>query len=644
VENIDNNKIHGKEKNYRRSIAEMNWVERVHFVPRFTGYSLTSMAILIGLTLCTMLMESAGIATVLPLIEILQRGESMVSLAESSMMFRYVFFVFQFVGLDMTIGTLIIVAAGIISIRQAFHYMNLLVQAHFTSRAIEKISTETYRALVGSNVAYSETLRSGTIINALFTEAKRAATLAAAIITMASGFVKILVLMALLACVSWEATLIAVIALAVVAGAISWRYLSGSRDAGRVVNKKQDSLTRHTSDRLGLIRLIKAQGTERSEASAFAEENKTLRDGRVAVARHAAGAKVTIESVAGLGALALLYIAVNGLQLDLAVLAIFLIITFRLLPVVQEIALGRQSIAACTDSLLYIDRIRLKAEMAEEDFQNGGDFPGLRREIRFENVSFSYPPSDSTSRSVVALRDVNLAIPAGKTTALLGPSGAGKSTLIDLIPRLREPTSGGLYFDDMPVENIRLANLRSAIAIVSQDALIIDGTVVGNLRYGHPEASRMDVEAAARAAFADGFIRALPKGYDTIVGERGVLLSGGQKQRLALARALLVDVPVLLLDEPTSALDSESETAVQRALATLQQDAHTTIVIIAHRLSTVRHADYIVVLDEGRVIGTGTHEALLAKAPWYRRVVELQTGERIAAVAPDVGKREAARE
>jgi ABC-type multidrug transport system fused ATPase/permease subunit len=258
----------------------------------------------------------------------------------------------------------------------------------------------------------------------------------------------------------------------------------------------------------------------------------------------------------------------------------------------------------------------------------------LERGILFDSVSFEYRGRGEMEQPVPALRDVTLAIPAGRTTALLGPSGAGKSTLMDLIPRLRIPTAGRILFDDVPVEEIRLDALRRNVAFVSQDALMLDGTIEDNLRYGHPDADKETVVAAAKDAFAHDFILRLALGYDTMVGERGVLLSGGQKQRLALARALVGRASILLLDEPTSALDAESEQAVQQALARLQASHAVTIVIIAHRLSTVRHADHIVVLEDGRLLGSGTHDELMASAPWYRRIVRLQLGESAEGPAP----------
>ena len=237
-------------------------------------------------------------------------------------------------------------------------------------------------------------------------------------------------------------------------------------------------------------------------------------------------------------------------------------------------------------------------------------------EVRFIDVRFGYQPD------AVALDGISLTVPAGSTVALVGPSGAGKSTVLNLIPRFYDVDAGTIAIDGQEIGGVTLASLRGAIGLVSQEVSLFDDTVRANIAYGRFDASPAEIEAAAGAAGADGFIRELPQGYDTLVGEHGVRLSGGQRQRLAIARAMLKDAPILLLDEATSALDSETERQVQAALRRLMRGR--TTVVIAHRLSTIIGADLICVMDRGRIVETGRHAQLLARNGLYARLYQTQ--------------------
>ncbi|MDH5206430.1 MAG: ABC subfamily B transporter ATP-binding protein, partial [Hylemonella sp.] len=238
--------------------------------------------------------------------------------------------------------------------------------------------------------------------------------------------------------------------------------------------------------------------------------------------------------------------------------------------------------------------------------------------LRFEQLRFHYPSRPAQA----ALADFTLAIEAGETVALVGASGAGKSTVFQLLLRFYDPSAGAILLDGVPLRELSLHALRSRIGLVPQDAVIFSSSALENIRYGRPEASDEEVQAAARAAFADEFIRQLPEGYDTFLGERGVRLSGGQRQRIAIARAILKNPPLLLLDEATSALDAGSERMVQAALDSAMRDR--TTLVIAHRLATVQKADRIIVLDHGRIVEQGTHDALVAANGTYARLAALQ--------------------
>ncbi len=282
---------------------------------------------------------------------------------------------------------------------------------------------------------------------------------------------------------------------------------------------------------------------------------------------------------------------------------------------VSEVLGTLQTVAGATERLTEI----LDTEAVIRDPENPVDLPAQPLgTVSFDHVNFAYDPSAPE----LVLTDLSFTLAKGETVALVGPSGSGKSTTLSLLQRFYDVSSGSISVDGVDVRQVRLEDLRKRFAYVEQEPTIFAGTIADNIRFGKPDAGMDEVIAAAKAALVDGFVADLPRGYETLVGERGVMLSGGQKQRLAIARAILKNAPILLLDEATSALDAQSERLVQTALEHLMEGR--TTLVIAHRLATIRDADKILVLDGGRVIDQGTHDQLVAKGGRYAELAKLQ--------------------
>jgi subfamily B ATP-binding cassette protein MsbA len=378
-------------------------------------------------------------------------------------------------------------------------------------------------------------------------------------------------------------------------------------------------LTDTAQEALANQNIVKAYRAEAHEQKRFTTVALEIMRAQLRSAKIGALSPPTIEMIGVLAVAALLFFGQREIMLgrmNAAQFLTFLFFLFRSYDPMRKLSRLQNSMEQALAAARHVWQVMDEnAETPEKS--NAVTLKPLREQIELRDVSFGY---GNETKSV--LRGVSLMVPAGTMLALVGESGGGKSTLTKLIPRFHDPTSGAVLWDGTDLRDASLNSLREQIAIVTQETVLFNDTVLNNLAYSRPSASRAEIEEAARVAFAHDFIMETPHGYDTIVGERGIFLSGGQRQRLAIARAILANAPVLVLDEATSALDAESERLVQRALAHLVKDR--TTIVIAHRLSTVRRADKIVVMERGQIIESGTHTQLLARGGVYQRLYELQ--------------------
>ena len=498
-------------------------------------------------------------------------------------------------------------------------YLSTYLMAHIGQSAVLKLRQDLYGHLLGQSASFFERHRTNYLVSRLVSSA--AAIETAVTSTIRDMLRESFTLIAFLAAsffYSWRLTL-GSLTIAPIIAILTARFGSSLRRLARESFEGNKQLTDTAQEALSNQGIVKAYRAESREASRFTLVARRIVRANLRTASISGFAPPVIEMIGVLFVVVLLYFGqreiISG-RMNAAQFLTFLFFLFRSYDPMRKLSRLQNSMEQALAAAHHVwEVLDEHAEIPEK--KDAVDLPALKQSIELRNVSFGYA---SESRSV--LRDISLTIPAGKMVALVGESGGGKSTLTKLLPRFHDPLSGAVTWDSVDLRDAKLSSLRQQIALVTQETVLFNDTVRHNIAYGRPDASDAEVEQAARVAFAHEFIKELPKGYETIVGERGIFLSGGQRQRLAIARAILVDAPVLILDEATSALDAESERLVQQALNNLVRDR--TTLVIAHRLSTVRRADTIVVMEKGRIIEMGTHTELLARGGQYRRLYELQ--------------------
>lgn len=498
-------------------------------------------------------------------------------------------------------------------------YASTYLMARVGQSAVLRLRQDLYRHLLAQSASFFERHRTNYLVSRLVSST--AAIEAAVTGTLRDMLRESFTLLGFLAAsfyYSWRLTLGSLIIAPIIA-VLTARFGRALHHLARESFEGNRELTDTAQEALANHNIVKAYRAEAREGARFTRVAKSIVRANLRTARIVGFAPPTIEMIGVVFVVVLLYFGqreiVSG-HMSAAQFLTFLFFLFRSYDPMRKLSrlhnAMEQALAAAHHVWEVMDE---KAEIPEQ--KNAVELAPLRHEIELQNVSFGYANEE---RSVLV--NVSLRVPAGTMVALVGQSGGGKSTLTKLLPRFHDPLAGAVLWDGTDLRTVKLSSLRAQIGLVTQETVLFNDTVRYNISYGRPDATDQQIENAGRIAFAHDFIMELPHGYDTVVGERGIFLSGGQRQRLAIARAILVDAPVLILDEATSALDAESERLVQRAIANLVRNR--TTLVIAHRLSTIRRADKIVVMEAGRIIEMGTHSELLARGGQYRKLYELQ--------------------
>jgi len=485
-------------------------------------------------------------------------------------------------------------------------------------RAITEMRKRVMAKIAHLPVRYFDSTQTGKLISRIMNDADGIRNLVGTgLVQLTGSVVTAVIALAVLFYLNWKLTTLTIVVLLSFGSGLALAF-KRLRPLFRERGEIQAQLTGRLAESLGGIRIVKAYTAEKREEIVFAKgAHKLLRN----IAQSMTGVSA-VSSFASLvvGAIGVVMIYIGGnsvLAGEMTLGELFMYVFFTglmALPVIEMAAIGTQ----ITEAFAGLDRIREILNMTTEDEEDAqkAALRELRGEVEFEHVSFEYNPG------VPVLKDVSFRAPAGSTTALVGSSGSGKSTLISLVMNFNQPLAGNIKLDGKSLNSVKLRDYRAYLGVVLQDNFLFDGTVAENISFSRPHATRAEIEAVSRIAHCDEFIRGFEKGYETVVGERGVKLSGGQRQRIAIARALLADPKILILDEATSSLDSESEAMIQEGLRSLRQGR--TTFVIAHRLSTIRSADQILVLEGGQIVERGSHEELLALNGRYKQLYDKQ--------------------
>ncbi len=533
------------------------------------------------------------------------------------------------------INQIVLAVVGLIAValvRGAFTFAQGFLAERASQGVAYDMRNEMYAQVERLSFSYYDRIQTGQLLTRLTNDVEQIRTfVGTGVIQLVAAVVMLLGSATLLLLINWRLALVALL----IIPAILLLLFSFVRKIGPLFGEIQQTLGQLNTvlqEDLAGVRTIRAFAREDYETERYRTVNDALLNTNIRAMRQFSNNFPFVFLLSNIGTLAVIWFGgwqTMAGQLTVGELIAFnSYLTFLLFPVLT-IGFQAAGIARASTSALRVFEL-LDAPRDVQDKPNAQPLPPVQGTVEFRDVRFRYQGSD---REV--LRGVSFTIKPGQTVAVLGTTGAGKSTIINLLPRFYDVTGGSVLIDGHDVRDVTLSSLRSQIGIVLQETLLFSGTVRENIAYGKPDAAQHEIEAAARAAQAEPFIHDLPQGYDTIVGERGVGLSGGQRQRIAIARALLVDPKLLILDDSTSAVDAGTEAAIKEALDQLMRDSRRTALVIAQRISTVRDADLILVLDQGEIVAQGTHDELTQTSELYNEILgsQLQRDDELAVAA-----------
>jgi ATP-binding cassette subfamily B protein len=522
------------------------------------------------------------------------------------------------------LGVIFVVVGWLVGLALA-RVLFTFLQGYLAERASQGVAYDLRDALFERierlSFSYYDRVQTGQLVTRLTSDVEQIRTFAGSgVVQLANAVVMLIGTTVVLLYLDWQLAFVALAIVPIIA-VLLVRFVGRIRPLFREIQQTLGRLNTVLQEDLLGVRVIRAFARENYETARYTSVNEELLEKNLTTVRVFSNNFPFVFLFANLGTLAIIWFGgwqVMGGRLSIGDLVAFnTLLGFMLFPILTIGFLSASISRAGASSQRVFDV--LDAPLDVKDAPDASTLLPLSCRVDFDNVSFGYPGS---ARDILA--GVSFTARPGQTVAVLGTTGSGKSTLVNLIPRFYDVTGGAVRLDGNDVRDVTLSSLRSQIGIVLQETRLFSGTARDNVAFGKPDATDEEVVAAAEAAQAGEFIRGLAEGYDTVIGERGIGLSGGQRQRIAIARALLIDPRLLILDDSTSAVDAETEAAIQETLDRLMREKHRTVFVIAQRVSTVRDADLILVLDEGRIAARGTHEELLRESELYNEILGSQ--------------------
>ena len=566
--------------------------------------------LLIGMSLMSTITEIFGVGIFLPIFQYMRMEGDLQSLVQNAPIWQYLIDFFDFFHIQTSLAILLISSFLFFLIRQIFNYIRIVYESKISQKLNKNLRDILFNRYLDSTSEFQDSMPIGKLVNVITTEVDHAVLGIMAPLKLIVLLIICLCYVIAMAFLSFEMTVVSVIVLLIVSR-IPSSWIKASTLVGRKIVDANMSMSFFLVQRLKSPRLTRLSLTESKEKANFNSLTLLQRDHNVHSSILSAKTEVAMEPFIILISLFFLYFAYTVFHLQFEVIGIYLVVALRLMPVVKGIISQWQAVQRWLGSIEIVED-RLESMRLSKELDLGQLHEVESFHIKFKAVSYRYPGNNYN-----ALEDITIDFLPGSLTMLVGPSGSGKSTLIDLIPRLREASSGSITLGENSIDKYKISSLRSLISYVPQEPQIFDGTMRDHIQYGADDFNEDDINRVVKLSGVDQFIHQMPEGIDSFVGEDGTRLSGGQKQRLDLARALLRKVEILILDEPTSNLDYESVQLFRKSLMSIRKEMNVTIIIVTHNLNNAKDADNIIVLSQGKVSAQGNHVELMNSNKWY---------------------------